>query len=122
MRGWIGLAIIAGIIYYFATETDKIDKPINDIKTMFTKADKKLDSMTGTKITKIDKHIPQIKTEIYERLSTIEIRELDGVFTSNEAVSEFKTIVVLATLFLLKTICNLFAIKSNNSRSLTILW
>ena len=91
MRGWIGLAIIAGIIYYFATETDKLDKPINDIKTMFTKADKKLDSMTGTKITKIDKHIPQIKTEIYERLSTIEIRELDGVFTSNEAISEFKS-------------------------------
>ncbi|MEH6736534.1 MAG: hypothetical protein V7690_18080 [Shewanella sp.] len=90
MRGWIGLAIIAGIIYYSATETDKLDKPINDIKTMFTKADKKLDSMTGTKIIKIDKHIPQVKEEIYKRLSTIEIRELDGVFTSNEAISEFK--------------------------------
>tara|TARA_R110000868_G_scaffold117434_2_gene311919 strand:+ start:651 stop:998 length:348 start_codon:yes stop_codon:yes gene_type:complete len=90
MRGWIGLAIITGVIYYFATETDKLDKPINDIKTMFTKADKKLDSMTGTKIIKIDKHIPQVKEEIYKRLSTIEIRELDGVFTSNEAISEFK--------------------------------
>jgi hypothetical protein len=90
MRGWIGLAIIAGVIYYFATETDKLDKPINDINTMFTKADKKLDSMTGTKIIKIDKHLPQLKTEIYERLSTIEIRELDGVFTSNEAIAEFK--------------------------------
>ncbi|QDE33084.1 MULTISPECIES: hypothetical protein [Shewanella] len=90
MRGWIILAIIAGGIYYFATETDKLDKPINDIKSMFNKADRKLDSMTGTKIIRVDKHIPQIKTEIYDRLSTIEIRELDGVFTSNEAISEFK--------------------------------
>ncbi|MCL1114329.1 MULTISPECIES: hypothetical protein [Shewanella] len=91
MRGWIGLAIIAGVIYYFATETDKLDKPINDIKSMFSKADQKLDSMTGTKIIKIDKHIPQVKAEIYERLSTIEIRELDGIFVSNESIAEFKS-------------------------------
>ncbi|GGP48318.1 hypothetical protein GCM10009347_14320 [Shewanella algicola] len=91
MRGWIGLAIIAGIVYYFATETDKLDKPINDIKSMFTKADNKLDSMTGTKIIKIDKHIPQVKSEIRERLSTQESRELDRVFASNESIAEFKT-------------------------------
>ena len=91
MRGWISLAIIAGVIYYFATETDKLDEPINEIKYMFSKAEKKLSSMTGTKIIKIDKHIPKIKPEIYERLSTIEIRELDGIFTSNESISEFKS-------------------------------
>ena len=90
MRGWIILAIIAGGIYYFATETDTLDKPINDIKNIFSKADKKLNSMTGTKIIRVDKHIPQIKKEIYDRLSTIEIRELDGLFTSDEAISEFK--------------------------------
>ncbi len=90
MRGWIGLAIVAGVVYYFATETNKLDKPINDIKSMFTKADKKLDSMTGTKIIKIDKHIPQVKSEIRERLSTLELRELDGVFASNESITEFK--------------------------------
>lgn len=89
MRGWIGLAIIAGVIYYFATETDKLDKPINDIKSMFSKADQKLDSMTGTKIIKIDNQKQQVKAEIYERLSTIEIRELDGIYVNNESIAEF---------------------------------
>ena len=90
MRGWIILAMIAGGIYYFATETDKLDKPIDDIKSLLNKVDRKFDSMTGTKIIRVDKYIPQMKKEIYDRLSAIEIRELDGVFTSDEAISEFK--------------------------------
>lgn len=91
MRGWIGLAIIGGIIYYFATETDKLDEPIEYVQSFFSAADKKLSSMTGTKIQRIDKQAPlQIKEKLYERLSTIEIRELDGTFTSNEAIADFK--------------------------------
>ena len=90
MRGWIGLAIIAGIIYYFATETNKLDEPIDYVKSIFISADKKLSSMTGTKIQRIDTKIPALKEKIYERLSTIEIRELDGVFTDSEAIADFK--------------------------------
>ncbi|UJF22284.1 hypothetical protein [Shewanella sp. OMA3-2] len=90
MRGWIGLAIIGGIIYYFATETNKLDEPIEYVQTMFTTADKKVTSMTGTTIQRIDKKIPIIKEKIYERLSTIEIRELDGVFIDSDSIANFK--------------------------------
>ncbi|MGX9459695.1 hypothetical protein ACWXWU_00450 [Shewanella sp. A14] len=90
MRGWVTLAIIAGVVYYFATETNKLDKPIDEIRGIYTKAEKKLESMTGTKIIRADKHLSQLKAEIYDRLSTIEIRELDGIFSSNEAITEFE--------------------------------
>lgn len=90
MRGWIGLAIIGGIIYYFATETNKLDEPIEYVQTMFTSADKKVSSMTGTTIQRVDHKIPIIKKKIYERLSTIEIRELDGVFIDSESIASFK--------------------------------
>lgn len=90
MRGWIGLAIIGAIIYYFATETNKLDEPIEYVQTMFTTADKKISSMTGTTIQRVDHKIPIIKEKIYERLSTIEIRELDGVFTDSDSIAEFK--------------------------------
>ncbi|UCX06459.1 hypothetical protein [Shewanella glacialimarina] len=90
MRGWIGLAIIGGIIYYFATETDKLDEPIEYVQTMFDTADKKVSSMTGTKIQRVDHKLPILKEKIYERLSTIEIRELDGVFTDSDSIAEFK--------------------------------
>ncbi|WP_434953301.1 hypothetical protein ACRWQL_10170 [Shewanella sp. HL-SH4] len=90
MRGWIGLAIIGGIIYYFATETNKLDEPIEYVQTMFTTADKKVTSMTGTTIQRVDHKIPIIKEKIYERLSTIEIRELDGVFIDSDSITKFK--------------------------------
>ncbi|MCL1143788.1 hypothetical protein [Shewanella gaetbuli] len=90
MRGWIGLAIIAGTIFYFATETDKLDEPIEYIENIFKKADKKVTSMTGTKIQRVDTSIPKLKESIYERLSTVEIRELDGVFIDQEAIADFK--------------------------------
>lgn len=90
MRGWILLAIIGGTIYYFATETDKLDEPKAYIESIFSSAEKKLKSATGTKIQRIDKQVPLIKEAFYERLSTVEIRELDGTFTSPEAIIEFK--------------------------------
>ncbi|WP_394132182.1 hypothetical protein [Shewanella maritima] len=89
MRGWIGLAIIAGIIYYFATETDKLDEPIEFITNMFTQAERKLDSVTGTKIQRVDKRIPAIKADLSRRLNVAELAELDNILKSNYSLEDF---------------------------------
>lgn len=91
MKGWILIALIAGVIYYFATETDKLDKPISDANGVITTVERKLDSVFGTEIIKVDNRIKQLKSQISERLSTDEQVELDDIFYSEHSIEDFKT-------------------------------
>ncbi|WP_076541871.1 hypothetical protein [Shewanella sp. UCD-KL21] len=90
MRGWILIALIGGVIYYFATDTDKLDEPIAAVESVFNDAEKKIKSMTGTKITRKEEFIPTIPSDVIERLTAKELSELKSVFTDNESVSAFK--------------------------------
>lgn len=91
MKGWILIGLVAGVIYYFATETDKLDKPISDANGIITNLGRKLDSMTGTKIIKVDNRIKQLKAQISERLSSSEQKELDYIFNSQNNIEDFKS-------------------------------
>ena len=91
MKGWIILALLAGALYYLYTETDKLDKPIASAEELMNKIERKLDSMTGTSIIKVDrKKTASLKSAIAERLSTPELAELNQVLTSSETLVEFK--------------------------------
>ena len=90
MRGWILIALIGGVIYYFATETDKLDKPIADVTSVINSAEKQFDSMTGTKIIKKGDSVPTIPSGVIERLTNQERLELQSAFSDNESAIEFK--------------------------------
>lgn len=90
MRGWILLALIAAGIYYLATETTKLDKPIAQILAMFNKAENKLDSMTGTKIIKVNKQALHVKAAIAERLSGVELKAFEQMTLSPSDIEDFK--------------------------------
>ncbi|QSX33647.1 hypothetical protein JYB87_18390 [Shewanella avicenniae] len=90
MKGWILIAIAAGVIYYLATRTDKLDEPIAQTEAMLNKIERKLDAMTGTQIIRIDKKKAQLKASIGERLSGTELTELDSILSSADSFSEFK--------------------------------
>jgi len=90
MRGWIILGAGVGLLYYLATETDKLDEPMAQTDALMTKIERKLDSMTGTKLIKADKHISQLKTEIANRMTKVELAALDGILESEHTVLEFK--------------------------------
>ncbi len=91
MKGWILIAIVAGIIYYLATETNKLDKPIADADKLLTDVERKLDSMTGTQIIKADNKIKQIKAQIADRLSSHELDEFNRIFKSANDIEDFKS-------------------------------
>ncbi|MCZ4338475.1 hypothetical protein [Shewanella colwelliana] len=90
MRGWIILGVGVGLLYYLATETDKLDEPMAQTDALMKKIERKLDSMTGTKIIKVDSHISQLKTEIANRLTKAELAALDSILESEQTVLEYK--------------------------------
>ncbi|MEZ9236349.1 MULTISPECIES: hypothetical protein [unclassified Shewanella] len=91
MRGWILIALIAGVIYYFATETDKLDEPIAEIQSVMDNADDKISSMTGTKIIRKSDKVIKIPSGVIERLSGKEVNAFKDIFTNNESVANFKS-------------------------------
>ncbi|WP_076416327.1 hypothetical protein [Shewanella sp. UCD-KL12] len=90
MRGWIILGLGAGVLYYLATETNKLDKPIAETDELLHKIERKLHSMTGTKIIKVDNKVSQLKKEISQRMSTGELGALDDILESQYSVQEYK--------------------------------
>ena len=90
MRGWIILGAGIGLLYYLATETDKLDEPIAQTDALLKRIERKLDSMTGTQIIRVDKNIAMFKTQIAERLTRQELAALDDILESRDTVIEFK--------------------------------
>lgn len=90
MKGWIILALLAGALYYLYTETDKLDAPIAQTEAMVKKIENKVDSMTGTKIIKIDHKLAKARTDIIERLSTIELEAFNKIPLTAESIADFK--------------------------------
>ncbi|PMG74930.1 hypothetical protein BCU84_17750 [Shewanella sp. 10N.286.51.B7] len=90
MRGWILIALIGGVIYYFATETNKLDEPIAEIQSVINSADDKVTSMTGTKIIRKSEKVIAIPSGVIERLSDKEASEFKAIFTDNSTVAAFK--------------------------------
>lgn len=91
MRGWIILAALAGGLYYLYTETDKLDEPIAETQAVLKKIERKLDSLTGTQIIRVDGRLQKLKAEMGERLSSAELSEFDAVLTDKNSVIDFKT-------------------------------
>ncbi|MCL1067984.1 hypothetical protein L2735_14410 [Shewanella olleyana] len=89
MRGWILIALIGGVIYYFATETDKLDEPIAEIQSVLNSADEKVTSMTGTKIIRKSDKVISMPSGVIERLSSKEALEFKSIFTDNATVAAF---------------------------------
>lgn len=90
MKGWIILGIAVGTVYYFATETDKLDKPIAQAESALKTVERKVESMTGTTIIKVDKRVENLKAELASRLSTKEITALDELLTDTHSIEDFK--------------------------------
>ncbi|QLE87581.1 hypothetical protein FLM48_22395 [Shewanella sp. Scap07] len=90
MKGWIILAIGVGVLYYLATETNELDKPIAQTEALLSQIENKIDAMTGTQIIKVDNRINNIKDEISDRLSNAELVVLDAILASEQSVSEYK--------------------------------
>ncbi|ABM01837.1 conserved hypothetical protein [Shewanella amazonensis SB2B] len=90
MRGWIILALIAGGLYYLYTETDKLDEPIAETQMVLKKIERKLDSLTGTQIIRVDGRLQKLKAEIGQRLTAAELSEFDAVLTDKNSVMDFK--------------------------------
>jgi|GEM_PF-967642 len=90
MRGWITLGLGAGLLYYVATETNKLDEPIAKSNEILQKIERKLDSITGTRVIKVDNHIAHLKKEIGERMSKRELQALDDILVSEYTLQEFK--------------------------------
>lgn len=90
MRGWIIIAALAGGLYYLYTETDKLDEPIAETQAVLKKIERKLDSLTGTQIIRVDGRLQKLKSEIGERLSAAELDEFDAVLTDKNSVLDFK--------------------------------
>ena len=89
MRGWILIALIGGAIYYFATETDKLDEPIAAIQSVLNNADEKVTSMTGTKIIRKSDKVIAIPSGVIDRLTAKEASEFKAIFTDNSTVDAF---------------------------------
>ncbi|MCL1076372.1 hypothetical protein [Shewanella dokdonensis] len=90
MRGWIILAVLAAVIYYLATKTDKLDQPIAKTEALLNKIEHKLDTMTGTQIIRIDQKRTKLRASLAERLSDAELQELNRVLESPDAFTDFK--------------------------------
>ncbi|MDF0536049.1 hypothetical protein KDN34_17240 [Shewanella yunxiaonensis] len=90
MRGWIILAVLAAIVYYLATKTDKLDEPIAKSEALLNKIERKLDAMTGTQIIRIDQKRAKLRSTLGERLSNAELQELNKVLESPDTFSDFK--------------------------------
>lgn len=90
MKGWIILALIGGGIYYLATQTDKLDEPIAKTEAFVAGVEKKVDSMTGTQIIKIDHKAQKVRTDIIERLSIPELQVFNQMQLTPEAIAQFK--------------------------------
>ncbi len=90
MRGWIIVVGAVALLYYLITETDKLDKPIAETDALLQKIERKLDSMTGTRIIKVEQNVSQLKSEIIDRLNRTELAALDGILETKASVLEFK--------------------------------
>lgn len=90
MKGWIIIGLLAGAVYYFATETDKLDEPIAQTEAVIKKISRKLDSMTGTTIIKVDNTLRDLKAQLAERLNSQEVQELETVLTDTESAEDFR--------------------------------
>ncbi|QBF82964.1 hypothetical protein EXU30_09870 [Shewanella maritima] len=90
MRGWIGLAIIAGILYYLATETNKLDEPIVYVQDVYQSIERKINKATGTKIQKLDSRIPKLEADLVNRLNGQELAEMKKVLTDGNTLDDFK--------------------------------
>ncbi|MCG9698167.1 hypothetical protein [Shewanella sp. Isolate11] len=90
MKGWIIVAAGVAVLYYFATQTDKLDEPIAQTDALLKKIERKLDSMTGTRIIRVEHDISHLKSEIADRLDRKELAALDGILETKESVLEFK--------------------------------
>ncbi|MPY26313.1 hypothetical protein FM037_28025 [Shewanella psychropiezotolerans] len=90
MRGWIILGLGAGVLYYLATETNKLDEPMAQTDALLQKIERKLDAMRGTKIIRVDNKTSQLKKEISQRMSTGELGALDDILESEYSVQSFK--------------------------------
>ncbi|MBR9728934.1 hypothetical protein ACFOD0_16730 [Shewanella intestini] len=90
MRGWIFLAIVAGILYFTATKTDKLDTPIAYVHHFFNDAEHKIDKATGTTIQRTDKHLPKLAADLADRLTPEEMTVAQQIFTDERSVAAFK--------------------------------
>ncbi|GIU20526.1 hypothetical protein [Shewanella sp. MBTL60-007] len=90
MKGWIILAIIAGILYYLYTETNTLDEPIAEVQGIYQQAEDKLDSMTGTQIQRLDDKVDLLKTDIADRLSATEQQALQLITQSQAKLDDYK--------------------------------
>lgn len=91
MRGWIILGLGVGLLYYVATETNKLDEPIAQSEALLQKIERKIQAMTGTTIIKANNRVSKLKQEIAERLSPSELSALDEILDSEDSLGEFKT-------------------------------
>ncbi|WP_394390467.1 hypothetical protein [Shewanella woodyi] len=90
MRGWIILGLGVGLLYYVATETNKLDEPIAQSEAMLEETVRKIQGMTGTTAIKTNDKVPQLKREIAERLSPKELSTLDQIISSPSSLRSFK--------------------------------
>ncbi len=90
MRGWIIVAVGIALLYYLATETDKLDQPIAETDALLQKIEHKLDAMTGTKIIKVEQEVSRLKSEINDRLNRRELAALNGILENKQSVIAFK--------------------------------
>lgn len=90
MRGWIILGLGVGLLYYTATETNKLDEPIAQSEALLQKIEHKIQAMTGTAAIKTNDRMPKIKQEIAERLSPNELNALDNILDSKDSLGKFK--------------------------------
>ncbi|MCH1921645.1 hypothetical protein L9G15_19750 [Shewanella sp. A3A] len=90
MKGWILIAVAAAVLYYLATKTDKLDEPIAQTEAILKKIEHKLDVMTGTQLIRIDKKKSQLLASIGDRLSSVELHELDKLLSTPDGFNDFK--------------------------------
>ncbi|MFT5235457.1 MAG: hypothetical protein ACI90A_000820 [Shewanella sp.] len=91
MRGWIILGLGVALLYYTATETNKLDETIAQSKAMLHKVEHKIKSMTGTTAITVNKEVPIQIHNIAERLSPNELNVLNAILSSTSSQQEFKT-------------------------------
>ncbi|GGI88978.1 hypothetical protein GCM10007978_28330 [Shewanella hanedai] len=90
MRGWIVLGLGVGLLYYTATETNKLDETIAQSESMLHKVQSKIQDMTGTTAIKTNDRLPILTQEIAERLSPSELSALNDILDSPDSLEEFK--------------------------------
>jgi len=90
MRGWILLALLIITVYFFATETNELDKPIAQTHALLKGIQDKIHAMTGTKIIRVENNTVRLKNEITRRLSDTEFKALDKIFKSPATIQTFK--------------------------------